>query len=408
MKILVVTQYFWPENFKINDLCNGLVERGHEVTVYTGLPNYPDGVFLKGYSFKGPYNEIHEKIKIIRCPLLPRGKNKGLSLVLNYISFCIFSTLLAPILVRGKFDKIFIYQLSPIFAALPAIVLKYIKRAPIILWVTDLWPESLEAVGIVKNKKLLSLVGLFVKFIYHFSDKIYISSKGFSASIIKMGVNEKKITFWPQWAESFFSNQSSIKNLDDKNIPSGFKIMFAGNIGSSQDFETIVEAAKILKENQSIQFVILGDGNMKKWAENQVALYQLEHTFHFLGRKPIEAMPYYYSQADVLLVSLTNTILFSITIPSKVQTYLASGKPILASLNGEGANIISEWNAGHTCPASDPQKLAKEIESMSKLSKIELEQMGKNSLNCYKSKFEREKLISQLESDLTNLSWSKA
>lgn len=408
MKILVVTQYFWPENFKINDLCNGLVERGHEVTVYTGLPNYPDGEFFKGYSFKGPYNEIHEKIKIIRCPLFPRGKNKGLSLVLNYISFCLFSTLFAPILVRGQFDKIFIYQLSPIFAAMPAIVLKYIKRAPIILWVTDLWPESLEAVGIVKNKKLLSLVGLFVKFIYHFSDKIYISSKGFATSITGMGIDEKKITFWPQWAESFFSNQSSVENLDDKSIPSGFKIMFAGNIGSSQDFETIVEAAKILKENLNIHFVILGDGNMKKWAENQVALNQLEHTFHFLGRKPIEAMPYYYSQADVLLVSLKNTLLFSITIPSKVQTYLASGKPILASLNGEGANIISEWKAGYICPASDPHKLAKEIESMSKLSKLELEQMGKNSLNCYKSEFEREKLISQLESDLTNLSWSKA
>lgn len=404
MKILVVTQYFWPENFKINDLCLGLVERGHEVTVYTGLPNYPDGEFFKGYSLKGPYNEIHEKIKIIRCPLLPRGKSKGLKLVLNYISFCLFATLLAPILVRGKFDKIFIYQLSPIFAALPAVLLKYIKRAPIILWVTDLWPESLEAVGIVKNKKILGIIGLFVKFIYKNSDKIYISSKGFSSQIESMGIDKGKIRFWPQWAESFFSEKKIDENLSDERIPDGFKLMFAGNIGSAQDFETIVEAAKILKDKKNIHFLILGDGNMKKWAEAEVKQYGIESTFHFLGRKPIESMPYYYSQADVMLVSLTDTFLFSITIPSKVQTYLASGKPIIASLNGEGASIINEWQAGYTCNATRPKELAECIERISLLPKSDLTQMGINAYKCYQSEFEREKQIDILVDEFKKLS----
>lgn len=403
MKILVVTQYFWPENFKINDLCEGLIERGHEVTVYTGLPNYPEGKFAPGYSLLGPYSENKGKVKIIRAPLIPRGKNKSFYLALNYVSFCLLSTLLAPFLVRGKFDKIFIYQVSPVFASLPAIFLKYLKRAPIIIWVTDLWPDSLEATGAVKNKKLLLLVGLFVKFIYAHSDKIYISSRGFAKKIKAMGVSEQKIKFWPQWAETFFSNINPVDKFCDEKIPTGFVVMFAGNIGSAQDFGTIVEAATLLKDKHHIQFAILGDGLMKKWAEKEVENRGLKNTFHFLGRKPLESMPYYYSRADVMLVSLTDTELFSITIPSKVQTYLASGKPILASLNGEGAEIVNEWNAGLSCPASNPKELAGAIEKMSLLSKDELEQMGKNSFNCYKSEFEREKLISVLENELKSL-----
>lgn len=403
MKILVITQYFWPEQFKINDLCQGFIERGHDVTVYTGLPNYPEGSFFKGYSISGPYHENYGKIKIIRAPLIPRGSNSRIFLALNYISFCLFSTVLAPFLVRGKFDKIFIYQLSPIFSALPAVILKYLKRAPIIIWVTDLWPESLDATGVVKNKRLLWFVGLFVRFIYKNSDKIFISSRGFSKKIQALGVKENKIKFWPQWAESFFSNNKTMISYQDDKIPKGFIVMFAGNIGSSQDFATIVEAATLLKENSNIQFVVLGDGLMRKWAENEVTERGLQKSFHFLGRKPIESMPYYYSRADVMLVSLTNTELFSITIPSKVQTYLASGKPIIAALNGEGAEIIDTWKAGMSCPATDPVELSKTIEKMSKLPKAELEMMGKNAFECYKAEFEREKLISSLEEEFQNL-----
>lgn len=405
MKILVVSQYFWPEQFKINDLCEALIERGHEVTVYTGLPNYPEGKFFKGYSYSGPYSETHGKIKIIRAPLFPRGKNSGVKLVLNYISFCFFSTVIAPFRVRGDFDKIFIYQVSPIFAALPAIVLKYFKKAPIIIWVTDLWPESLEAVGVVKNKKLLYLVGLFVKFVYKHSDQIYISSQGFAEKIMKFGIPKEKIKFWPQWAEAFFNNQTQIEYEDDR-IPSGFIVTFAGNIGNAQDFETVVEAATILKDKTNIQFVILGDGLMRAWAEKEVITRGLEKTFHFLGRKPIETMPYYFSKSDVMLVTLTDTELFAITIPSKVQSYLASGKPILAALNGEGAEIVTKWNAGLSCPATNPVQLAKTIEKFSKLSKAELEEMGKNSTRCYLAEFEREKLVNILEQDFQNLRMS--
>ena len=403
MKILVVTQYFWPEQFKINDLCLELANRGHEVTVYTGLPNYPDGTFFKGYGLMGPYHETYGKIKIIRSPLVPRGKNNKVMLVLNYISFCMIATILAPFRVKGKFDKIFIYQLSPVFSALPAVLLKYIKKAPIIIWVTDLWPESLEATGFVKNKKILNLVGIFVKFIYTHSNKILISSRGFASKIEAMKVPSEKIKFWPQWAEGLFGETSNLTIQDDFLFPKGFIIMFAGNIGTAQDFETIVEAAILLKDREDIHFVILGDGLKKNWASEEIRKKNVEKTFHFLGRKPVESMPYYYSKADVMLASLTDTELFAITIPAKVQSYLASGKPILASINGEGGQIVDEWKAGFSCPATQPKILAQTIEKMAALSKDELLQMGKNALNCYHSEFEREKLITTLIEEFNKL-----
>lgn len=399
MKILVVTQYFWPEQFKINDLCEALIERGHEVTVYTGLPNYPEGKFFKGYSFFGPYHETFGKIKIIRSPLIPRGKNKSFQLVLNYFSFFFVSTLFAPFLVRGKFDKIFVYEPSPITVAIPGIALKYLKRAPMFFWVTDLWPESLEATGVVKNKKVLKLVASLVSFLYKHSDKILISSKGFLSRVKALGGTDKQIVYFPQWAESLYLKKAD-SDFRDPLLPEfGFKIMFAGNIGSSQDFETIIKAAIILKDQKNIHFLILGNGVMKDWAEAEVKKYNLSSTFHFIGRKPLESMPNYYAKADVMLMSLTNTDLFSITVPSKLQSYLASGKPILASMNGEGAEIVNNWKAGMTCPASSPQLLANTILAMSELSQSELEKMGRNAFQCYESEFERDKLITLLENE---------
>ncbi len=403
MKILIVTQYFWPESFKINDLSLELKNRGHEITVYTGLPNYPSGTFFKGYSIlHGPYQENYNGIKIIRSPLIPRGNNRGILLVLNYLSFCLLATALAPFLIRGQYDKIFMYELSPIFSALPAVFLRWIKKAPMIIWITDLWPESLEATGVVKNKKILSFVGLFVKFIYRYSDKIYTSSRGFIPRIEVMVRSEAKIKFWPQWAENIFNNYDpTISTYEDKSLPKdGFIVMFAGNIGTSQDLPTVLEAFEKLKGDRDIHLVILGDGLMKSWIETEIIKKNLQHNVHLLGKKPLDMMPYYYSKADVMLVSLTKTDLFSITLPSKLQSYLASKKPVLASLDGEGAEVVKNWNAGLCCPAGNADLLAKTILNFSTLSKEELAKMGNNAYNCYKSEFDREKLISELEKDL--------
>lgn len=403
MKILVVTQYFWPENFRINDLCEELVQRGHEVTVYTGLPNYPEGEFYKGYSFMGPYHETKGQIKIIRSPLIPRGKNKSFKLALNFFSFFFCASVLAPVLVRGKFDKIFVYEPSPITVAIPGIVLKYLKKAPMFFWVTDLWPESLEATGVVKNKKILGWVACLVSWLYKHSDKILITSKGFAPRVKALGGLDSQIVYFPQWAEALFKRNPD-PHFEDSLIPkTGFKIMFAGNIGSSQDFETIVKAAAILKDQKEIYFLILGDGLMKKWAEDEVSKLEIQKNFIFLGRKPIDLMPEYYSTADVMLMSLTDTDLFSITVPSKLQSYLASRKPILASMNGEGAEIVREFKAGLTCPAGKPELLAETILKMSQLTNSELKEMGESAYKCYQSEFEREKLISLLEDEFRKI-----
>lgn len=398
MKILVVSQYFWPENFKVNDLCEALVERGHEVTVYTGLPNYPEGKFFKNYSLlKGPYTENWGKIKVIRVPLVPRGKSKGGQLILNYCSYFFIASLLAPFRVKGKFDKIFIYEPSPITVAIPAIVLKFLKKAPIFFWVTDLWPESLEATGTIKNKKILDKVGSFVSLLYKYSDRILVTSKGFIPRVKKLGGTDEQIIYFPQWAEELFKKKVD-KNFRDILIPSeGFKVMFAGNIGSSQDFETIVEAAKILKNHPDIYILILGDGLMKEWAIKEISKNNLNKNFIFLGRKPLETMPEYYSLADVMLMSLTDTELFSITVPAKLQSYLACGKPVLASINGEGADIVDEAKAGISVSAGSPKKLAEAILKLSQMSKADLEVMGQNAREYYNQNFERELLISFLE-----------
>lgn len=402
MKILIITQYFWPEQFKITDLCQELINRGHEVTVYTGLPNYPEGNFFNGYSLFGPYREMLGEIKIIRSPLIPRGKKKSLLLALNFFSFFFFASILAPFKVHGKYDRIFVYEPSPITVAIPAIVLKWFKRTPVTLWVQDLWPESLEATGVVKNKKILRAVEFMVKWIYSNMDLILVTSKGFIPKIKAMGIPEKKLKYWPQWAEAVFG-EFEVGDYHDERIPKNvFKIMFAGNIGSAQDFSTIVETATLLK-GKDIHFVILGDGQMRSWAEGEIQKRGLQNIFHFLGKKPVEMMPYYFSQADVMLVSLTDTELFSITVPAKIQAYLASGKPILASLNGEGASIVEEWKAGKSAPAGKPELLAKVIVKMAEFSPETLKLMGENARRCYLAEFEREKLITVLEEELKAL-----
>lgn len=399
MKILVVTQYYYPENFRINDLCHGLIERGHEVTVYTGLPNYPEGKLFKGYSFQGPYTEEIDGVKVIRVPLITRGAKKSWRLALNYVSYFVSATLLAPFVVKGDFDKIFVFAPSPITVAIPALFLKYLKRAPVFLWVQDLWPESLEATGVVRNKFILDKVGFGVKLLYKLTDKILLPSKAFIKNVKALDAKDSQIVYFAQWSESLFSNSPETISVVDPLIPKeGFKITFAGNIGTSQDFETIVKAAEILRSHKDIIFLILGNGLMRAWAESEVKRLGIEDTFIFLGSKPLEMMPGYYAQSDVMLLSLTDTPLFAVTVPAKFQTYLASGKPILASVNGEVARIVDEYKVGLSVPAGSPSLLAEAILKLKNCSSKELKEMASNSKICHQENFERETQLSLLES----------
>lgn len=396
MKILIVTQYFWPENFRINDIALGLIERGHKVEVLTGKPNYPQGKYYKGYSFFSKGTEFWNEVKIHRSKLIPRGKSGGIRLMLNYISFAVFSSIKAFFL-KEKFDRILVYEPSPITVGLPAIVCKSRRNTPIYFWVQDLWPQSVSAAGGINNTTLLNLLDKLTRWIYKKSDKVLIQSNAFREILVKQEVDSKKIIYYPNSVEGFFKVQKADVNLLSA-LPIGFKIMFAGNIGESQDFETIIEAARIVSiQNKSIKWLILGDGRKRSFVEEKIKELSLENQVFLLGSQNVSTMPNYFSCADCLLVSLKKDYIFSLTIPSKIQSYLACGKPILASLDGEGGRILNEAKAGFVIEAENPQELANKALEIASLNLEDLLNLGKNSRAYFESNFEREFLITRLE-----------
>lgn len=401
MKILLVTQYFFPENFKSNDIAFELVKRGHEVTVLTGLPNYPEGKFYNGYGFFKKRRETINGVKVIRASLIPRGKGGGIRLFLNYFSWAFFASIRALFLGFGdKFDVVLVHEPSPITQGFPAIVIKKIQKIPLHFWVLDLWPESLTSAGGIKNQTVLSFFTGMVKYIYNNSDKILISSKGFKQSILTKGNYEDKLIYFPNWAEDSILKGDT--NYPIPELPQGFKILFAGNIGVAQDVNSIVKAALILKEKLDIHFVFVGDGRSKQELEDFVTTNDLSKTVHFMGRYPIEAMKTFFTKSDVLLVSLKDELIFNLTVPAKLQAYLCTQKPILGILNGEGAELIAEANCGFSTNAGNYEGLAKEIVKLYELSEEQRSILGQNGFRYFEENFTMTKCINNLELILKN------
>lgn len=396
MRILILSQYFWPEQFRINDLVLGLKERGHEVEVLTGKPNYGKTKLYDGYSFWGKSQETWNGIKITRAKLIPRRLGNNIDLFLNYISFLLFASL-KTLFLKEKYDKIFVFAPSPITSAIPAIILKRRKRIPLYLWVQDLWPESVTATTNIRNKTILSALDSITRWIYKNSDYILIQSKAFKSSVIEHGGNPSSIIYYPNSVESLYQVLEPDTYYLDQ-LPIGFKIMFAGNIGEAQDFDTLLKAACVTKYLSSdIKWIILGNGRKKKYVEKKILEYSLQDVFFLLGERPIEQMPHFFACADCLLVSLKKTYIFSLTIPSKLQSYLACKKPIIGSLDGEGARIIEDAQAGWVSPAEDSEHLANSIYMMFKMTESERAQLGSNARAYFEREFEREKLINKLE-----------
>ena len=401
MRILVVTQYFWPENFRINDLCLGLQEKGHTITILTGKPNYPSGNFFNGYTFLGKSTEYWNNIKIYRAPILPRGKGKGFRLFLNYFSFAFFASFKA-FFIKEKFDKILVYEPSPITVGFPAIVSKWRTGAPIYFWVQDLWPESISAAGGISNKFILKAFDHITRYIYRKSKKVLVQSKAFIPYILKQNVQGDKLIYYPNSTESFY-NIVSKQTKYERLMPKGFNIMFAGNIGESQSFDTLLKTSLKLKETGlQVNWIILGDGRMKEYVSRKVKDYDLQSCFFLLGSYPVTEMPFFFACADVLLVSLKRSPIFNLTIPSKIQSYLACGKPILGSLDGEGARIIEESGAGLTAPAEDHEKLYDCVLKIVKMSLEKRQEMSIKGRNYYEREFERGFLINRLIQILLN------
>ncbi|MBF0191754.1 MAG: glycosyltransferase family 4 protein [Magnetococcales bacterium] len=396
MKILIVSQYFWPENFKINDLTRELIQSGHQVTVLTGLPNYPEGAIFDAFKQNPKAFSQWHGATILRVPLFPRGQNK-ISLIINYISFVITGCLMAPWLLRGQaFDVIFVFQLSPVTVGLPAILLAKLKRAPILFWVQDLWPETLSALGVVRSPALLGLVGKLVSFIYNRCELILGQSPGFESNIVQYCDDPGKIRYFPNWTEDVFT-QNAITPAPEITTPPGtFNILFAGNVGEAQDFPAILDAAERLKDHPEIRWLIVGDGRMLEWVRRETVKRGLESSFLLLGRFPLERMPSFYIHADALLVALKRDPVFALTIPNKVQSYLMSGIPILGMLDGEGAAVIRAAGAGLTCPSGDGAGLVEAVLKLHALDAASRKVMGANGHAYAQKEFNRKTLIERL------------
>ena len=404
MKVLIVSQYFWPENFRINDVAIGLKEKGYEVTVLTGQPNYPTGSFFSGYGFFKRSRENYCGVEVIRVPLLPRGNGSVWRLVLNYLSFAIVASLIGPFRCRARYDAIFVYAPSPITVAFPALMLKMLRSIPMTLWVLDLWPESLTATGVVRSEIIVSAVRRMVRFIYRSCDQVLVQSRTFFSPVQEFGVDLKKIRYFPNSAEALYKPISLPEDvIERKGMPKGFRVMFAGNIGAAQDFGTILSAAEKLRSYGDIHWLILGDGRMAPWVKQQIVTRKLESTVHLLGRHPVESMPRYFSFADAMLVTLKKEPIFALTVPAKVQSYLACSKPIIAALDGEGARIVKEANAGLTPPAENSGELAKAVLEMYRMTGEERQAMGKNGRQYFELNFERNMLLERLDGWLQDL-----
>ncbi len=324
---------------------------------------------------------------------MPRGKG-GVRLALNYLSFILFAFVFGPWLLRNRrFDAIFVFAPSPILQAIPAISLGWLKNCPVLLWVQDLWPESLSSTGHVKHPSVLKMVEHAVKWIYRHVDLLLVQSRAFIPKVRSLA-GTTPIVYYPN---SFIENAPGemLHQIDCPGFDCDFPILFAGNIGSAQSVEVVLEAATILRDVEGIRFVMVGDGSRRDWMIQQALDRGLKNLV-FLGRFPIESMPTLLSKAAALLVTLTDTEIFRLTIPSKVQAYLAAGRPIIACLNGAGAEIVKDANAGVTVPAEDASALAQAVKGLCAMPTHERLEMGARGRKYYEEHFSHEKLVDEL------------
>jgi glycosyltransferase involved in cell wall biosynthesis len=394
MKILIVTQHFYPENFKINDFCSELIKKGNDLTIITGKPNYPIGKFYKGYSFFSKHKELFNGAKIIRVPVLARGDGSSFQLFLNYLSFAFFGSLFT-LFHKKKYDFSLVFAVSPITAAIPAIISRIFHGNKVVLWVLDLWPESIEVTGRLKSSTLRKILHSLVRFIYNRSDKIFISSQSMKVSILNKLRSEhaKEIYYMPNWAEETFFEKIVDTNKYLPLMPNGFKIMFAGNIGSGQDIPSLLKAALILKKTSNVKFIIIGDGYLKKYLMDQIKELKLNDTVYYLGSFPLKEMKNFYFHADVMMLSLRDELIYSYTVPGKLQGYLASKKVVAAMINGESNEIIKQASCGIAVNAENYTEFANELLILSKMKASALDKMKKNGFKYYQNHFKKKTII---------------
>lgn len=400
--ILVISQYFFPEQFRINDMCEEWISRGYKVTVITGIPNYPVGNFFNGYGLFKKNKENYKGINIIRLPIVPRGNN-SLMLILNYLSFVI-SGFFWQLFTKLKVDQVFIFEVSPMTQALPGVWYANKHQLPCFLYVQDLWPENVEIITGIKNQTVINSIGKMVDYIYKNCTKIFVTSQSFKKAINERQVPIEKIEYWPQYAEEFYQPLSS-KEIN-KNFKKGnFNIVFAGNIGNAQGLDILPKTAKILKNKVNdveIHFNIIGDGRYKETLINTVDNYGVQDMFNFVDKQPATKIPEFMAENDAAFICLTDNPIFKMTIPAKLQSYMACGISIIAYAEGETSEIIKEAHAGLTSPPGDEEKLAEVILNMANKTEDEILALGKNAKKYSDLHFNKTVLMNQMEKYFDN------
>jgi glycosyltransferase involved in cell wall biosynthesis len=395
MKVLILSQYFWPESFRINEVAESLRQAGCEISVLTGQPNYPEGKVFPGYRASSSGREQHPAgYAIYRVPIVPRGSAKGWQLALNYLVFVVSASLRGRRLLRGqRFDVILVYAPSPILQAIPGIFLKRPLRASLVTWIQDLWPESIAVAGFVSNRWLLARVGVLVRWIYRQCDLLLVQSQAFVPTVESMA-GGVPVRYQPNPGE--LTSAGPLAGADRGVVlDPGFNVVFAGNLGTVQALETVLDAAERLLAYSDVHIVLVGSGSRHGWLVEQAGSRKLSNV-RFVGRLPPEAMPQVFSQASVLLASLVRSPIMSMTIPSKIQAYLASGRPIIACLDGEGARVVAESGAGLTCAAEDSAALAERILQLRSMAQGELQRMGEAGRVYYRDHFDPSVLAQKL------------
>jgi len=398
-RVLVVCQHFWPEAFRINDICDYLVERGCAVDVLCGIPNYPKGEFFEGYSYFRNRKQEHHGVRIRRAFEVPRGSNTSLRIFLNYISFPLASLFHVPRLLTREYDRIFLYQLSPVMMSIAGIIVGRIKNIETTMYVLDLWPENLFSVLDVKSPWLRRLATGVSHWHYRRVDKLVVLSEKMRRRLAEVtNVSPRRMLVLPQACEKIYETRIHDEVLADR-FGKRFNILYAGNISPAQSFETVIEAAKQLKHEglSDIEWIIVGDGMSRRWLEAEVEKASLTDCFHFEGLKPIEDIPRYTEIADVLIGCLAKSELLEATIPAKVMSYFAAGKPMVLAMDGEVRELVDKTiECGFAGPAGDAKTFAGNVKKVYGMTADERARMGSRGRDYHLKHFERNVILNLL------------
>lgn len=402
MRVLIVTQYFYPENFKSNDIAFELKKRGYEVDALVGIPNYPEGRFYKGYGYFKKRREVIDGVRVFRVFNFPRGtKSSALGLAFNYLSYSFHASLWAVwfSLFRKHYDALIVHQTSPVTQAIPAVILGKLSKAKVYTWVLDVWPEAFISGSGITNKTAIRLLSGITRWVYNGSHRILISSRRFIDSVNRKGDFSDKTEYFPNWSEDFLLTEKAEKIPQ---IPDGFVIMIAGTMGVSQNLEAIAKTALLLKDRPEVKWIFVGDGSRRRWLESFIKENQLDNTVFWLGRHPYYTMPSFYSKADALLVSLNeNYDDLKMVVPARLQSYLSSGKPVLAMIGPGGRELVEEADCGYAVGGNDYEGLAKVIKEKVLTDKEGFKGKGNNGRKYFLQHFTKKNCMDHLVNILT-------